>query len=222
MKYVIIDLEMNPVDGKFKEERKICRQEVIEIGAVMLDENFLVLGEFKTLVKPQFSDVIFKKYETLTGITTQMVADAPVFADAYEMFAKWCTSYGGVYEVYAWSENDYKQIMSEMALKNYVASEDEPPLSCWFDFQKEFTEKLGFTKSLSLEKALYYAGIDFEGRQHDALWDAKNTAELFAIARDEKRSKETLEKIMEVLKPKEESATLGDMFNFGALMNQLA
>ena len=51
-----------------------------------MDERFTVLGEFKTLVKPQYIDSIYKKYETLTGISTQMVSGAPTFATAYEMF----------------------------------------------------------------------------------------------------------------------------------------
>ena len=67
--------------------------EIIEIGAVMMEHNFLVLGEFKTLVKPQYNECIIKKYETLTGITTQMVHNAPEFAAAYEMFVNWCESY---------------------------------------------------------------------------------------------------------------------------------
>ena len=103
MNYIIVDFEMNPVAGEHKEERKISRNEIIEIGAVIMDESFLVLGEFKTLVKPQFNDVIYKKYETLTGISTQMVSGAPTFATAYEMFVNWCESYGNDYEVYATS-----------------------------------------------------------------------------------------------------------------------
>lgn len=35
------------------------------------------------------------------------------------------------------------------------------------------------------EKALYYAGLDFEGQQHDALSDAANTAELLRIVRNQ-------------------------------------
>ena len=94
--------------------------EIIEIGAVVMDESYMVLGEFKTLVKPQYNDSIYKKYETLTGISTQMVYGAPTFATAYEMFVKWCESYGSEYEIYAWSENDYNQLVAEMELKHYV------------------------------------------------------------------------------------------------------
>ena len=213
---------MNPIAGEYREERQICRCEIIEIGAVIMDESFMVLGEFKTLVKPQYNDCIYKRYETLTGISTQMVCSAPTFATAYEMFANWCASYGSEYEIYAWSENDYHQLTAEMALKQYVQSDKMRPLEKWYDFQKEYTEKLGLERIISLEKALNYAGIEFEGHMHDALCDAKNTAELFAIVRNEERCKVVLQAVMDVLKPKNVSSTLGDLFDFGTLMAQLA
>lgn len=222
MNYIIVDFEMNPVAGEYKEERKICRSEIIEIGAVVMDESFMVLGEFKTLVKPQYNDCIYRKYETLTGISTQMVYGAPTFATAYEMFVNWCESYGSEYEVYAWSENDYCQLVAEMNLKHYEKEDKMGPLQNWFDFQKEYTEKLGLERIMSLEKALNYAGVEFEGHMHDALCDAKNTAELFAIVRNEERCNTVLKAVMEVLKPKSVCSTLGDMIDFGALMAQLA
>lgn len=218
MKYIIVDLEMNPLACEYKEEKKICQHEIIEIGAVIMDESFLVLGEFKTLVKPEYNHEIHKKYETLTGITTKMVLKAPTFKTAYETFVKWCESYHDEYEIYAWSENDYNQIVTEMKLKNYTGENVDKVLSCWYDFQKEFTNKLGLERIMSLEKALDYAGIPFEGRQHDALCDAKNTAELFAIVRNEERCKEVLKYVMEALQPKKISGTLGEMFNFGELL----
>ena len=222
MKYIIVDLEMNPVAKEYVEERKVSRMEIIEIGAVIMDESFLVLGEFKTLVKPQYNDEIYKKYETLTGISTQMVSGAPTFATAYERFVNWCKSYGDEYEVYAWSENDYNQLVAEMVLKNYINEEYKKLLKHWFDFQKEYTEKLGLERIMSLEKALFYADITFSGRQHDALCDARNTAELFAIVRNENRCQEVLQTVMDALKPKSVSGTLGDMIDFGALMAQIA
>lgn len=222
MNYIIVDFEMNPVAGQYKEERRICRSEIIEIGAVIMDESFMVLGEFKTLVKPQYNDSIYKKYETLTGISTQMVCGAPTFAAAYEMFVNWCESYDSDYEVYAWSENDYNQLTAEMEIKQFAKADKMRPLEKWFDFQKEYTEKLGLERIMSLEKALNYAGIEFEGRMHDALCDAKNTAQLFAIVRNEERCNVVLKVVMDVLKPKKISNTLGDMIDFSALMAQVS
>ena len=222
MNYIIVDFEMNPVAVEYKEERKICRSEIIEIGAVIMNEHFLVLGEFKTLVKPQFNESIYKKYETLTGISTQMVSNAPTFAVAYELFVKWCESYGSQYEIHAWSENDYNQLVSEMTLKNYCNAEMMKPLEHWHNFQIEYTEKLGLERIMSLEKALDYAAVTFEGHMHDALCDAKNTAELFAIVRNEERCNKVLKIVMDALKPKKVCGTLGDMIDFGALMAQIA
>ena len=222
MNYIIVDFEMNPIAKEYISEKQICRSEIIEIGAVIMDENYLVLGEFKTLVKPQYNETISKKYETLTGITTQMVQNAPEFVSAYEMFVNWCKSYEGDYQVYAWSDSDYKQIVAEMKLKKYSNEEKLELLDYWYDFQKEYTEKLGLERIISLEKALDYAGVDFKGHMHDALCDAKNTAELFAIVRDEKRCNEMLGVVMEALQPKNVCDTLGSLFDFGALMAQLA
>lgn len=83
-----------------------------------------------------------------------MVYGAPTFATAYEMFVSWCESYGSDYEVYAWSENDYNQLTAEMELKQYSKADKMRPLENWFDFQKEYTEKLGLERIMSLEKAL--------------------------------------------------------------------
>lgn len=86
MKYVVIDLEMNPVASVYKAERTICKLEVIEIGAVLLDETYQEIGSFVTLVKPYFNSRIEKRYEKLTGIKTSMVESAPYFDDALHMF----------------------------------------------------------------------------------------------------------------------------------------
>ena len=218
MKYIIVDLEMNPLAGQYRAERSNCKQEIIEIGAVVLDENLLVVGEFKTLVCPEYNTEIQKKYETLTGINTGMVVGAPKFAAAIEMFVSWCESYEDDYEIYAWSENDFKQIQAEMKLKRYGSSAVDRLFDRWNDFQEEYRVKLGLERIMTLEKALNYAGIPFAGRQHDALDDAKNTAELFAIVRNENRCQETLKYVLDALKPKKISGTLGDMFDFGKLM----
>ena len=222
MNYIIVDFEMNPVSREYKEVKQISGYEIIEIGAVVLDENFVVMGEFKTLVKPEFNDEIYPRYESLTGISTKMVEGAPVFKTAYEMFVSWCESYGNDYEIYAWSNSDYNQLVSEMKLKNYTKKTMMKPLEKWYDFQKEYVEKLGLDRLISLKKALDYAGLEFQGKMHDALWDAKNTAELFAIVRNEERCNTVLKAVMEVLKPKNVCSTLGDMIDFGALMAQMA
>ena len=86
MKYVVIDLEMNPIATVHTAEREYCKLEVIEIGAVLLDEKYQEIGSFVTLVKPRFNSRIEKRYEKLTGIKTEMIESAPCFEDALDMF----------------------------------------------------------------------------------------------------------------------------------------
>ena len=39
MKHVVVDLEKNALDKMYAEERQICGREIIQIGAVLLDEQ---------------------------------------------------------------------------------------------------------------------------------------------------------------------------------------
>ena len=41
MKHIIIDLEMNKISQTCREERFICRMETIQIGAIVLDNQYL-------------------------------------------------------------------------------------------------------------------------------------------------------------------------------------
>lgn len=223
MRYVVVDLEMNKLDNQYTEEKKICNQEIIEIGAVMLDNGHQEISRFKTYVKPQYSEEIRDIITKLTGITTKMVKDAPVFEDAVKQFFGWCFSYDGECQVQAWSDSDLHQILAEIALKHYVINKKEQELiDNWMDFQNEYIVKLGLGRVVSLEKALNYAGIEFQGKQHDALDDAKNTADLFKIIRDNSLFEEHLHIVKEALESKPMVNTLGSMFDFAKIAGVIA
>ena len=223
MRYVVVDLEMNKLDNQYTEEKKICNQEIIEIGAVMLDNGHQEISRFKTYVKPQYSEKIRDVITKLTGITTKMVKDAPVFEEAVKQFFGWCFSYDGECQVQAWSDSDLHQILAEIALKHYVINKEEQELiDNWMDFQNEYIVKLGLGRVVSLEKALNYAGIEFRGKQHDALDDAKNTADLFKIIRDNSLFEEHLHIVKEALESKPMVNTLGSMFDFAKIAGVIA
>lgn len=76
MVHIVVDLEMNWLDFKYENERKISTNEVIEIGTVTMNEKFEEIGAFKMYVKPQFNDKVVKKVEKLTGITMDMLQDS--------------------------------------------------------------------------------------------------------------------------------------------------
>lgn len=215
MKYVVVDLEMNPLSREYETERFICKDEIIEIGAVLLDEEFQEIGSFMTLVKPKYNDKIERKIEKLTGITFDKVQAAPYFGDAVDMFLQWCSSIPDEISFIQWSESDLKQLSGEMLLKSYIPSiKQEKFLDNWTDFQKEYGDTLGVDRQLSLQKALMYAGLDAEGKLHDALFDARNTGRLVRIVRTPDLCDNVLRHVINAIKPKPIEVALGSLFDF--------
>lgn len=218
MKYLVIDFEMNPLGREHTTKKEICGDEIIQIGAVVLDEKYTEINSFTTLVKPQLNFKIEKRIEKLTEIKTQMVDKAPCFREALETFFLWCDSLQDSLQIIQWSDSDREQLYKELLLKNInLTKHQEEVISDWYDFQKEYGEKLGLERLVSLKDALMYAGIDAEGRQHDALYDAKNTAALFKTVRIPDLYKMALEKVVNVLHAKPISPSLGDIFDFSQL-----
>ena len=165
MRRIFVDLEMQPIyDRKI---RPICRCEIIEIGAVMLDESDVEIASFRQYVKPQFAKLTWR-IKDLTGINENMLVGADHFETAIEGFANWCMVDGELIEVYAWSDSDLHQVMQEMKLKQHSPSSQlSSVMRAWMDFQKTFDDMTHAKESTSLEKALLYAGVAFDGRKHE-------------------------------------------------------
>ena len=208
MKHVVVDLEMNPVSREYREVRRTLNDEVIEIGAVKLDENYRQVGEFQSYVKPEYGEV--KQHITrLTGITKEMVADKETFRGVFQRFLDWI----GPEEttIYSWSMSDIKQLRQECRWK--LKDFDVKWLSShWVDLQKQFDDRLGLHNSLALQHALGAMDRNFEGTQHTALADAANTSAILALMQDDEKFRETMKPVLELLKPKEELASsIGDL-----------
>ena len=215
-RYVFVDYEMQPVDHRdHPDEWSIARHEIIEFGAVMLDKNLKEISEFQSYVKPRYSEKIQETVEAMTGITAETVSDAADFSEVFNEFVKWCSSDGLTYCVYAWSGADKGQLVHEIALKQIEKTpEVNYMLSHWFDFQKIFTKTIGRRLAVSLDKAVEACGLDFEGQMHDALWDARNTSNLFRLTSDKDSFKKRIPGIKRELDSKEHfTASLGDLVN---------
>ncbi|MBB5335538.1 3'-5' exonuclease [Pectinatus brassicae] len=214
MKYIVLDLEMNPIINKFKKERRICKNEVVEIGAVLIDENYNKIAQYCQYVKPQYNEIA-KRYEELTGVTNELVSNAPDFAEAMQLFCQWQKKYCSEEEivVYAWSENDRRQLDQESVLKQLDKDEYSLLICPWYDLQKEYCSMLGLERMITLKAAVGAMGEDFVGRMHDALWDAENTARIFILSRNKDNFKKVMRPVLEVLQPSAPMTySLGDMF----------
>lgn len=220
MQYIIMDLEMNPVSNRNRDARSRLHREIIEIGAVKLDEDHNVVDKFRCYVKPQFNSEITPFITSLTGITSYEVCGACCFADALFAFEKWI-GYDKPSKVYSWSFSDLEQLSIECDYKQVKLPEN---MNNWVDFQAVYAEAMEYPSEcgqMSLHAAAEQFGILMDSKtSHSALYDAEITAELIVpvLSGEYKHQVELLKK--SVLKENEHKGfCLGD--SCGGVLQQL-
>lgn len=172
---VVIDLEMCRVQKKCD---YAYSHEIIQIGAVVINETFEIVSEFSTYVRPEYG--LLDPYITrLTGIVEGNIASAPILKDAMEMFLDWMEHFK-IEKIYAWSRSDYIQLDYELRFKKLQSGRAEDLLDpdFWIDYQEVFDSRYRFGRAVSLKDALRYSEICPVGRAHNGLDDAVNTAML--------------------------------------------
>ena len=174
MNYLVIDLEMCKVPRDYRSKGYKYANETIQIGAVLLDEEFKRIGTLSQFVHPEHG-VIDYFIENLTGIKNGQVKHAPRLQEALLHMLNWIGD--REYKVYAWSGSDRAQILHEIKAKNIVDDKIASFMkeSRWVDYQDIFMKRYEMSRKMSLEEALGRADIDPEGRFHDGLNDAVNT-----------------------------------------------
>ena len=213
MNKVFLDLEMNTVSTEHLKVCETCPYEIIQIGAVKLDENNKEIESFSEYVRPAYSVEMDKKIEKLTGIHYEQLAEADCLEAVLKRFDDWC---GEDYELYSWSLTDRSQLEHEMEIKGIALSERmKSAFSKWIDYQAEFGGYFPFENPMSLKLAVDLAGFDFEGEAHDGLNDARNTANLFIMTQTTDEFRRFEEKVLGHFK--QERNTLGDLFDFSLI-----
>ena len=174
MNYLVIDLEMCKVPRDCRSKGYKYANETIQIGAVLLDEEFKRIGTLSQFVHLEHG-VIDYFIENLTGIKNGQVKHAPRLQEALLHMLNWIGD--REYKVYAWSGSDRAQILHEIKAKNIVDEKIASFMekSRWVDYQDIFMKRYEMSRKMSLEEALGRADIDPEGRFHDGLNDAVNT-----------------------------------------------
>lgn len=84
MKYIVIDLEWNgsgTSEGYF--------DEIIEIGAVSLDDEMKITGEFQSFVNPRQTKKLRGRIKELTHITNEDLKKADGFVTVFRRFKEW-------------------------------------------------------------------------------------------------------------------------------------
>ncbi|MBR6791045.1 MAG: exonuclease domain-containing protein [Oscillospiraceae bacterium] len=215
MQHVFLDFEMNPIPRDNQEARAIALSEIIQIGAVKLNDDYQLVDRFSLNVRPVLNQ-IQPNITALTGIHQSDVDGAPLLVDALAQFAAWIGDEKT--RVYSWSDTDRRQLEKECRLKNLTIPSQ---FRRWMDFQRVYTRLMGLSRRspLSLKNALGASETDFEGSQHSAVADAENSASLLQLVKDKEAFRERTKIVMQVMGKAEEPAgtTLGDLFDFGKI-----
>ena len=112
MNYIVLDLEFNQ-SFPFKSGRKVepnpeCPFEIIQIGAVKLNEAFEQIDTFNALIRPQIYPRLHPFVEKITGIHADVLADKPDFKDAYNGFLKFIGEEPAI--LCTWGGDDIKSL----------------------------------------------------------------------------------------------------------------
>lgn len=181
--YVIVDLEMCRVPKMQRQQYKY-KHEVIQIGAALMDSDLNIIDTFNEYVKPEFGylDSFISK---LTGIQVDDLEKADTIQIVLNRFMAWLPQNDIVIPI-SWSDSDELQLRHELTEKAIPIGERfGQMLFNWIDCQPQFSRKMKMKKQYSLEEALIATDICTEGRAHNGLVDAYNTALLYAKMQNE-------------------------------------
>lgn len=174
MNYIIFDLEWNQASdtSAIIQDPVYLSGEIVEIGAVKLDEHFCPMDELRLYIKPKYYIKMHREITALTGIRDKDLIEQGIsFPEAYQKFTAWC---GDEYAFMTWSMNDMPMLIDNMVLHGIDISD----LPECYDVQRIFSREImrGNTR-YSLETALTLMKEQGD-KAHDALHDARNTAKI--------------------------------------------
>lgn len=182
MNYIIFDLEWNQSSRSSKEddEGKNLPFEIVEIGAVKLNENRDMVSEFSELIKPQIYDEMNYITSKLIHLQMEQLKKGKPFEEVMNQFLEWC---GEDVIFCTWGPLDLLELQRNMTYYHMEPLTDRPLK--YYDIQKLFSIAYEDKKSRrTLEYAVDMLGIHKDIPFHRAFSDAYYTAQVFDMIED--------------------------------------
>ena len=179
MEYIVFDLEWNQSPSGKEDSVERLPFEIIEIGAVKLDDHFKDMGTFHRLIKPQvYKKMHFKISEVTHMDMGQLRQEGECFTKVMEEFFDWC---GGNHHCFCtWGSMDLTELQRNMAYHGVEIPFERPLL--YYDIQKLYCLQHGDGKTkISLDLAAQMQGLEGEGPFHRALNDAYYTGRILSV-----------------------------------------
>lgn len=170
MQYIIFDLEATCWEGWEKQHN-----ETIEIGAVKVDSQRNIIGEFQQFIKPLKHPTLSPFCTELTSITQSDVDNAPYFDQVIAEFKEWCGKEDNHFVLCSWGFYDRKQFESDSSLFGLETDWLENHISLKHQHAK--FQKL--KRAIGMKNALKHEGIKLDGTHHRGIDDARNIAKIF-------------------------------------------
>ncbi len=188
MHYIIMDLEWNNTYGK-----KINGfiNEVIEIGAVKLDDKLNISDTFSLFIRSQIGKKLRSSVKRLTNITNEDLDGGIPFSQAFSEFRQWVGSPENI--IMTWGDGDIRVLIDNYRYLNGINR--IPFLSNYTDLQKLFQNvyKTSSSKQIGLASAAQILGIKCENyASHRALDDSLLSAECFKKCFDQEQLKKLI------------------------------
>ena len=179
MQYIVMDLEWNQPTSYHSSAYKSVGEkllfELIQIGAVKVNEKMEVVDSFSQMIRPVHYAKLHPRIKRITHITQEEVDEAPLFLEAMERFAAFC---GDDYALLTWGCDDISVLDQNMRFFKC-----DVKLARCYDMQRLFGDLIGNTKERQgLKAAMDHLQIEPSEDKpfHNALNDAYYTALVFA------------------------------------------
>lgn len=174
--YIVFDLEWNQCSTGKADSVAGFPFEIIEIGAVKLDEQFHAIDEFHRLIRPQVYPKLHFAISEVTHLRmSQLRAHGVSFPSAVQDFLKWC---GSDAIFCSWGCMDLTELQRNM---HYYHMENPFPKPLYYyDVQKLYARFCRNGEKPSLDTAVQELSILQERPFHRAADDAWYTAQVLA------------------------------------------
>lgn len=181
MNYIVFDLEWNQSPNGKKYSNKKLPFEIIEIGAVKMNEKKEKVDTFHRLIKPQVYKWIHDSIREVIHVNYRDLAAGVPFAQAIQEFLEWC---GPEFYFFTWGNQDVMELQRNM--KYYDLLHLLPGPIFYYDVQKLFAIRYEDRKTRrALEYAIDMLQVSKKLGFHRALADAVYTAEVLRCIEDE-------------------------------------
>lgn len=165
--HIVVDIEATCWKGWENAEQ----METIEIGAVKLNSELKIVDEFTTYVRPIIHPILSDFCVRFTSITQQDVDQARLLPDAFQSFLNWIGSSPFVW--YSWSDYDRQRLLGDLERHRQPIPKR---ILNHRDLKRMYAESENLPQQVGMRRALKNLGVEFEGRSHRGIDDAKNTA----------------------------------------------